>query len=355
MSLPLAKHRLTRALLRQPIDCTPIWVMRQAGRYLPEFKALRQKQPNFMSFCKEPEWVVAATLQPLARFDLDAAIIFSDILVIPEAMGLELAIHSGIGPVITNPIRTTQDVRRLIMPDVNEALNYVIDSISQVVKELNDRVPLIGFAGSPWTCAAYMVEGKSSKNFDKLRSLVYTAPNLLHELLEKIARLTTVYLQAQVNAGAQVLMLFDTWGGLLSHLTYQPFSLNYMQQIAKNLNLQTANGQVPLIFFTKGGGQWLTQIASSGCDAVGLDWTTDLAYAEQMVGDQVALQGNLDPTVLLASPARISQEVQTILNSFTADTGHVFNLGHGILPETPVENMQALVEAVHHFGKKGSK
>jgi uroporphyrinogen decarboxylase len=344
--------RLIKALKRQPVDRVPIWLMRQAGRYLPEYRALRQKAPHFMDFCKNPELTVQATLQPINRFELDAAIIFSDILVVPDAMGAAVEFIEGEGPHFRSPIRCSQDIANLKKPNVNESLHYVFTAIQQVAAELKNRIPLIGFAGSPWTCAAYMVEGKSSKDFAILKSLMYQQPHLLHSLLEKITQVTMDYLQAQIAAGVQVLMVFDTWGGVLTESDYLAFSLRYLQMIAKELKKSPHTQQIPLIFFTKGGGQWLPSIAQSGCDAVGLDWTINISTARQQIGDKVSLQGNLDPIVLLTNPETIEKKVQTILNDFGPHAGLIFNLGHGILPQTPPENVQACISAVHQYSTK---
>lgn len=351
MEIKIENDNLIRALLRQPVDRTPIWIMRQAGRYLPEYRALREKVPNFMTFCQTPELAVQATLQPLARFDLDAAIIFSDILVVPAAMGMELQFVKGDGPHFPRPLRTRRDIENLRTPDVNESLKYVLQAIQQVVRTLENRIPLIGFAGSPWTCATYMVEGGSSKNFAVIKSLAYREPQLLHLLLQRLTDVTVAYLNAQIAAGARALMLFDTWGGILPEAQYQQFSLAYLKQIAERIHRMVNGQSIPLIFFTKGGGQWLTKIAQSGCDAVGLDWTTNIAWARAQVGHQVALQGNLDPCVLFAEPAQIEQAAREILMAYGTGSGHVFNLGHGVLPETPPEHVQILIDTVHRYSQ----
>ncbi len=353
--LRLKNDRFIRALLRQPVDRTPVWIMRQAGRYLPEYRQLREKVPNFMAFCKTPELACEATLQPLRRFPLDAAIIFSDILTIPDAMGVDLHIAPTVGPVIRNPVRSAQDVNRLQMPAVEEALSYLFDAIRLTVKALDHRVPLIGFAGSPWTLACYMTEGQSSKTFLTARAMLYQQPDVFHTLLQKLTTLTIAYLNAQIKAGADVVMLFDTWGGLLTPSLYRQFSLDYLSQIAAEVVRQKNGRKIPLIFFTKNGGQWLESIANSGCDAVGLDWTTDIGQARRRVGDRVALQGNLDPAILLSNPESISTAAVDILKSYGQGFGHVFNLGHGIDPSTPIENVAALVEAVQNFSIKNEK
>lgn len=345
----LLNDRLLRALLRQPVDRTPLWVMRQAGRYLPEYRATRSRAGDFMGLCTNPELACEVTLQPLARFPLDAAILFSDILTVPDAMGCGLYFEAGEGPRFERPVRTAADLAALAAPDPEVELRYVMDAVRLIRRELGGRVPLIGFAGSPWTLATYMVEGGSSKNFATIKGMMYANPQLLHALLEKLADSVCSYLNAQVAAGAQALMIFDSWGGVLSGPCYQAFSLAYMQRIVDGLQRQAEGRQVPVVLFTKGGGQWLEQIAATGCDAVGLDWTTDLGNARARVGAQVALQGNLDPNVLYAPPAVIEREVAATLASFGAGSGHVFNLGHGIHPDVPPEHVAALVEAVQRL------
>lgn len=345
----MKNDQLLRALLRQPVDHTPVWLMRQAGRYLPEYRKLRSKVPDFMTFCKTPELACEATLQPLARFNLDAAIIFSDILTVPAAMGVDVEIAPDIGPVIHNPIHSMHDVEKLVMSDVEESLSYVMEAIQLVRQELNGKVPLIGFAGSPWTLACYLVEGRGSKTFNTVRSMLYRDPAMMHSLLAKLTAQTIDYLNAQIAAGAEAIMLFDTWGGLLTPSTYQEFSLNYMTQIASALQREFKGNKIPLVFFTKSGGQWLEAIAKSGCDAVSLDWTVDIADARKRVGDRVALQGNLDPAALFANPKEIRAAVKEIMEAYGQHPGHVFNLGHGIDKETPPDNVAVMVEAVHEF------
>lgn len=346
-------HCFLAALQRQPTDKTPVWIMRQAGRYLPEYRATRTKAGSFMDLCKNPELACEVTLQPLARFDLDAAILFSDILTIPDAMGLGLNFTTGEGPQFERPVRDAAAVAALPIPDPEQDLGYVMDAVRLIRHELADRVPLIGFAGSPWTVATYMVEGGSSKNFSIIKKMRYRDPALLKKLLGKVAQATTAYLNAQIAAGVQAVQIFDTWGGVLTGADYQEFSLDFMQQILQQLT-RTVKGQtIPVIFFTKGGGQWLETIAASGCDAVGLDWMTDIGAARQRVGSQVALQGNLDPSVLYAEPKAIEQQVRQVLQSYRDaggdSTGHVFNLGHGIYPDVPPEHVKVLVDAVHNF------
>lgn len=345
----LKNDRLIRALLRQPVDRTPAWIMRQAGRYLPEYRALRAKVPDFMTFCKTPELACEVTLQPLRRFHLDAAIIFSDILTIPDAMGLDLEFVGGEGPVIHNPIRTESDVQHLHNPVIEEDLAYVTNAINLVVKELNGSVPLIGFAGSPWTVATYMVEGHSSKTFQTIKSMLYRDPAILHALLAKTTETTIAYLSAQVKAGVSALMVFDSWGGVLSPVAYQEFSLKYMQQIANQVLREHQEQKIPLIFFTKSAAPYLEAIAASGCDAVGLDWTVDIQSARARVGHQVALQGNMDPCVLFADHQRIRAEVHSILDAYGPGSGHIFNLGHGIDKETPIDSVSVMLEALHQY------
>jgi len=343
----LKNDRFLRALLRQPVDMTPVWIMRQAGRYLPEYRATREKAGSFMQLCTTPELACEVTLQPLKRFPLDAAILFSDILTIPDAMGLGLYFADGEGPQFRNPVRTAADVKRLAVPDPEDQLRYVMDAVRLIRRELGGRVPLIGFAGSPWTLATYMIEGGSSKDFALIKKMLYDQPALLHELLATTARAVTEYLNAQIAAGAQAVMVFDTWGGALSPRDYREFSLRYMQEIVSGLTREAEGRKVPVILFTKGGGQWLEAMADSGCDALGVDWTTDLKGARARVGGRVALQGNMDPSVLYASPQRIRAEVEVVLASFGKGNGHVFNLGHGIHTGINPDHVAALVDAVH--------
>jgi len=347
----LRNTRLIKALLRQPVDCTPVWMMRQAGRYLPEYRELRSRVPDFMTFCKTTELAVQVTVQPLTRFDLDAAIVFSDILTIPAAMGCELEFVKNEGPVIHNPIRSKRDVAALVRPDMHRDLGYVMDAIRGSVQALAGKVPLIGFAGSPWTVATYMVEGESSKLFHTIKTMMYREPDLLHALLTQLAEVTAEYLNAQIEAGADVVMLFDSWGGVLTKEAYQQFSLQYMQRIAEQLTRERDGRRIPIIFFTKNGGQWLELIAEKGCDAVGLDWTADIADARSRVGDRVALQGNLDPSILFSNSSMIEQAVESILQSYGNGTGHIFNVGHGINKETPITSVDAMIKAVRRYGK----
>jgi uroporphyrinogen decarboxylase len=345
----LQNDRLLRALLRQPVDLTPVWIMRQAGRYLPEYRATRERAGSFEALCRTPELACEVTLQPLARFDLDAAILFSDILTIPDAMGLGLYFIEGEGPRFKNPLRSQAEIDRLGVIDPEVELRYVTDAVRLIRRELRGRVPLIGFAGSPWTLATYMVEGGASREYALIKGMLYEHPELLHKLLAITAQSVTAYLNAQIAAGAQAVMLFDTWGGILTPRHYREFSLSYMAQIVAGLVREAENRRVPVVLFTKGGGQWLEAIAATGCEALGLDWTVDIHDARQRVGERVALQGNLDPAALYASPARIRAEVAQILADFGHGSGHVFNLGHGIHPGIDPEHVAALVEAVHEL------
>jgi uroporphyrinogen decarboxylase len=342
----LKNDRFIRALLRQPIDRTPIWMMRQAGRYLPEYRALRAKAKDFFDFCRTPELACEATLQPLARFPLDAAIIFSDILTVPIAMGCDIKMDEGRGPVAPNPIRHLDAIQQLDVHHAVEKLQYVFDAIALTKKSLNQKVPLIGFSGSPWTVATYMVEGQSSKTFEKIKSMMYANPAVMHALLDKITAVTIQYLNAQIAAGADAVMVFDSWGGVLSPLQYQLFSLYYMKKIGENIDREYNGKKIPLIFFSKSCGLYLETIANAGCDAVGLDWTMDLSIAKKLVGDRVALQGNLDPCVLFADAKTIQAEAKKILSVYNNETGFVFNLGHGISKDTPIESVVALMEVI---------
>jgi uroporphyrinogen decarboxylase len=339
----LKNDRMIRALHRQPVDKTPIWIMRQAGRYLPEYRAIREKVPDFLSLCKTPALACEITLQPLKRFDLDAAIIFSDILTIPDAMGLDLHFQEGEGPYFNKPIRTLKDIEQLSIPDPDEKLSYVSEAIRYTQQALGGRVPLIGFSGSPWTLACYMVEGKSSKDFSKIKSLRYKAPEALDQLIDKLAHSVMLYLKAQIHAGADIVMLFDTWGGVLTPADYLHYALSPMKRILTELD------GIPTILFTKGGGLWLEAMVDSGANALGLDWTIDLSIAKKQVGNKVALQGNLDPALLYASPERIRSAVRQIMVEMRGHAGYVFNLGHGIYPDVPPEHVGVLVDAVHAF------
>ena len=349
MTTTLHNDRLLRALLRQPVDRTPVWLMRQAGRYLPEYRAARAGAGSFLVLCQTPELACEVTLQPLERFPLDAAILFSDILTVPDAMGLGLSFGEGEGPRFARPLRAAADIARLNIPDPESELRYVIDAVRLIRRELAGRVPLIGFAGSPWTLATYMVEGGSSKDYARIKGLLYDRPELLHRLLDVTARAVTVYLNAQIAAGAQAAMVFDTWGGILAPRAYREFSLDYMSRIVAELTREAEGRPVPVILFTKGGGPWLEDIAASGCDAVGVDWTVDLGDARRRVGAKVALQGNLDPAALYAAPERIRQQTAQVLADYGAGPGHVFNLGHGIQPGVDPERVRVLVEAAQQL------
>lgn len=345
----LKNDRFLRALLRQPVDVTPVWMMRQAGRYLPEYRATRARAGSFMDLCTNPELACEVTLQPLERFPLDAAILFSDILTIPDAMGLGLYFTEGEGPRFKKPVRTAQDIAALGVPDPEQELRYVMDAVRLIRRELHGRVPLIGFSGSPWTLATYMVEGSSSKEYSLIKGMMFDQPTLLHKLLDTTARSVISYLNAQIAAGAQAVMIFDTWGGVLTPRDYREFSLRYMQQIVDSLHREHEGRRVPVVLFTKGGGNWLEIMADTGCDALGVDWTLDLGEARARVGNRVALQGNMDPCVLYASPQRIRAEVATILANYGHGSGHVFNLGHGIHQHVNPEHAGAFIAAVHEL------
>ena len=341
-----------RALQCQPVPYTPVWMMRQAGRYLPEYRATRAKAGSFLNLCQTPELACEVTLQPLARFPLDAAILFSDILTIPHAMGLGLQFETGEGPVIQRPVRSAADVSKLGVPDPYQELRYVVDAVSLIRRELAGRVPLIGFAGSPWTVATYCVEGGSSRDFAKIKAMMYQEPSTLHALLKVLTRATIEYLNAQIAAGAQAVMLFDTWGSVLTPSAYREFSLAYMAQIVAELKREAEGRVVPRIVFTKGAGPLLAEMAKLECEALGVDWMTDLSQARHWVGEGKALQGNLDPSVLYASPDRICEEVVKVLASYGKGHGHIFNLGHGIHPAIPPDHAAAMIQAVHEFSPK---
>ena len=342
----LENDRFLRALLREPVDRTPLWMMRQAGRYLPEYREIRAEAGSFMNLCTNPELACEVTLQPLRRYAMDAAILFSDILTVPDALGLGLYFSEGEGPRFERPISTAAEINALDPARAASELGYVMDAVSLIRKELKGSIPLIGFAGSPWTLATYMVEGGSSKDFAKVKSLAFNEPELMHQLLSKLATSVAAYLSEQIRSGAQAVQIFDTWGGALSHNAYREFSLRYMTEIIEQLPREADGRKVPVIVFTKGGGQWLEAIAGCGADAVGLDWTTDIGAARERVGDRVCLQGNMDPTLLNASPERIREEVAQILTSFGEGSGHVFNLGHGITPGINPDHVAAMVDAV---------
>ncbi len=369
---PLKNDSFLRALLRQPTDHTPVWLMRQAGRYMPEYRATRARAGSFMNLCTTPELACEVTLQPIDAYALDAAILFSDILTIPDAMGLGLYFSEGEGPRFKKPVRSEDDVKQLYVPDISTHLRYVTDAVTLIRKELNGRVPLIGFSGSPWTLACYMVEGSGSDDYRLVKTMMYQRPDLMHQILSVTAQAVAHYLNAQIAAGAQAVMIFDSWGGVLADGAFQKFSLAYMKQVVDQLTLEreepladamtggatgnaTRRARVPSIIFTKGGGQWLEELAATGCDALGLDWTTNLGNARSRVGHRVALQGNLDPMALMASPAQIEGEVAKVLESFglpQVGYGHVFNLGHGISQHTPPQNVGILVDAVHAYSRR---
>lgn len=351
---PLQNDTFLRALLRQPTEYTPLWLMRQAGRYLPEYRATRQRAGSFLGLAKNPDFATEVTLQPLDRYALDAAILFSDILTVPDAMGLGLYFVEGEGPKFERPLQDEQSVMALRQPDM-ESLQYVFDAVTQIRTALKGRVPLIGFSGSPWTLACYMVEGGGSDDFRKVKAMLYNRPDLMHRMLKINASTVAAYLNAQIDAGAQAVMIFDTWGGALADGVYQQFSLAYMREVVSQLKKEKDGARIPSIVFTKGGGLWLEEIAGIGADAVGLDWTVNLAKARARVGDKVALQGNLDPNVLFAQPEQIRDETTKVLQAFgtpEAGYGHVFNLGHGISQYTPPESVEVLVQTVHEVSRK---
>lgn len=352
MTTELQNDLYLRALNREEVPRTPVWVMRQAGRYLPEYLRVRKQAGDFMSLCSNPELACEVTLQPIDRFNLDAAILFSDILTIPDAMGLGLHFEAGEGPKFSNPVRSAADVEKLPIPDPDVSLRYVMDAVSTIRKELNGRVPLIGFSGSPWTLATYMVEGGGTKDFAKIKGMLFSDPATLHKMLDKTAQSVISYLNAQVEAGAQSLMIFDTWGGVLAPANYREFSLRYMQQIVDGLTREADGRKVPVVLFTKNGGQWLDIMADTGCDGLGVDWTMDLADARARTGDKVALQGNLDPSVLYGSPESIRKEVKRVLDSYGSGPGHVFNLGHGIHQHVNPEHLGVMVEAVREMSTR---
>jgi uroporphyrinogen decarboxylase len=345
----LKNDLLLRALLREPTPRRPIWLMRQAGRYLPEYRASRARAGDFLTMCTNSQIACEITLQPVVRYPLDAAILFSDILTIPHAMNLGLEFEVGEGPKFERPVRSATDIDRLGIPDPGRELKYVIDAVALVRRELNGRIPLIGFAGSPWTVATYMVEGGASKAFGHIKRMMYEAPRELHRLLELLARATVLYLNAQIAAGAQAVMLFDTWGGILTPAQYQEFSLRYMAQVVAALTRAAEGRRVPNIVFTKGGGAWLDKIADIGCDAAGVDWTMDLKTARCSAGGRIALQGNLDPSALYAPPASLRAETLRVLESYGPGPGHVFNLGHGITPDVDPERVAVLIDTVRGY------
>jgi uroporphyrinogen decarboxylase len=351
---PLKNDTFLRALLRQPTEYTPVWLMRQAGRYLPEYRATRARAGSFLGLAKNPDYATEVTLQPLDRYPLDASILFSDILTVPDAMGLGLYFADGEGPKFERPLRTEAEVMALNVPDM-ESLDYVFKAVTQIRLEINGRVPLIGFSGSPWTLACYMVEGQGSREFHTIKKMLYARPDLMHRILEINATAVAQYLNAQIDAGAQAVMIFDSWGGALADGAYQEFSLRYMQRVLEQLQREKDGVRIPAVVFTKGGGIWLDEMADIGADALGLDWTVNLGRARALVGDRVALQGNLDPAILFALPEQIRAEVERSLTAYGAPShghGHVFNLGHGISQFTPPESVTAMVDAVHEFSRR---
>ena len=347
----LKNDRFLRALRREPTDTTPIWVMRQAGRYLPEYRQTRGRAGSFMALAQNPELACEVTLQPLERFDLDAAILFSDILTIPDAMGLGLSFAHGEGPQFAHPVRNAADIAKLAVPDMDGELRYVMDAVRLIRRELHGRVPLIGFSGSPWTLACYMVEGQGSKDFATLKAMCWNDPKLAHQLLDTLAKAVAHYLIAQAAAGAQALMVFDTWGGLLGPAPFREFSLRYMTRVVDALKADAHARDLPIILFSKGAGQHLAEMADTGCAALGVDWTINLADARLAVASKVALQGNLDPAILRANPDVIRREARTVLDSYGNHPGHVFNLGHGITPEVDPEHVKVLADEVHAYGR----
>ena len=348
----LKNDTFLRALMRQPTEYTPVWIMRQAGRYLPEYNQTRAQAGSFTALYKNPNLATEVTLQPLARFPLDAAILFSDILTIPDAMGLGLNFVEGEGPKFERPLREEWEIRNLSVPDPDTHMRFVLDAVSQIRKALANEVPLIGFSGSPFTLACYMVEGEGSSDFLKTKTMLYKRPDLLHHILEVNTHAVIDYLNAQIQAGAQAVMIFDTWGGALSHAAYHEFSLRYLHRVVEGLLREYDGAKIPNVVFTKGGGNWLESIAGTGCDGVGLDWTIDIGHARSRIGSQVALQGNMDPATLFSSSEVVWREVENTLARFGAGSGHVFNLGHGISQFTPPENVAAMVEAVHELSRK---
>ena len=344
--------RFLRALRREPVDCTPVWLMRQAGRYLPEYRATRAKAGSFMGLATNPELACEVTLQPLRRYALDAAILFSDILTIPDAMGLGLSFAEGEGPKFARPARTAADVAKLAVPDMETELRYVMDAVRTIRRELNGSVPLIGFSGSPWTLACYMVEGGGSANFSKIKAMAFSEPGLLHRILEVTTDAVIAYLSAQRAAGAQALQVFDTWGGVLAPHHYREFSLPYLARIAEELPRGEGRDRTPLILFGKGNAPYLEELAATGAEGLGVDWLVSLQEARRRTGSRVALQGNLDPATLYASPEGIRTEVRRVLDSFGGGPGHVFNLGHGLSPDMDPEHIGVLVDAVHEISRR---
>jgi uroporphyrinogen decarboxylase len=352
-----SNDRFLRALRRESVDCTPVWLMRQAGRYLPEYRATRKRAGSFLAMAKNPDLACEVTLQPLARFPLDAAILFSDILTVPDAMGLGLYFVEGEGPKFERPVRTADDVAKLAVPDMETELRYVMDAVRVIRRELDNKVPLIGFSGSPWTLACYMIEGGGSDNFSKIKAMALNAPELLHRILSVNTDAVIAYLSAQRGAGAQALQVFDTWGGVLSPAMYREFSLPYLTRIARELERGEGAERTPLILFGKGNAPYLEELSASGTEGVGVDWTVELSDAARRTRGKVALQGNLDPAVLYGGPAAIREQVRHALDSYAAGNGgsrngHVFNLGHGMSPDMDPEHVGVLVEAVHALSQR---
>jgi len=348
----IANDTFLRTLRGEPTAYTPVWIMRQAGRYLPEYRATRERAGSFLDLCRNPELACEVTLQPLRRFDLDAAILFSDILTVPDAMGLGLSLNEGIGPRFERPVRGAADIERLPVPDPEDELGYVMNAVRTIVAALDGRLPLIGFAGSPFTLATYMVEGGSSRDFRRVKAMIYESPELAHRLLEVVTDAVIAYLDAQVAAGVDALMVFDTWGGALGWRAYREFSLGYLARIVEAVGRERPGGPVPIVLFTKGGGQWAEAIAATGCDGIGLDWTASLGDARRRLGEGVALQGNMDPMSLYAPPEAIRREVRAVLDDFGAPGRHVFNLGHGVLPDIDPDHVKVMVDAVHEFSAR---
>ena len=356
---PLRNDRFLRALRRESTDCTPVWLMRQAGRYLPEYRETRKQAGSFLAMAKNPDLACEVTLQPLRRFPLDAAILFSDILTVPDAMGLGLYFAEGEGPKFERPVRSAEDVAKLAVPDMETELRYVMDAVRVIRRELDGSVPLIGFSGSPWTLACYMVEGAGSDDYRLVKSMLYSRPDLMHHMLAINADAVAAYLNAQIDAGAQAVMIFDSWGGVLADGAFQAFSLAYTARVLKQLKREHDGVKIPRIVFTKGGGLWLADMQALDCEVLGLDWTVNLGQARALVGHTHALQGNLDPNVLFAPPAQVAAEARKVLDSFGAPhrgdgpgVGHIFNLGHGISQHTPPEHVTALVEAAHSHSRE---
>lgn len=355
--MTLKNDRFLRALRREPVDCTPVWLMRQAGRYLPEYRETRKAAGNFLAMAKNPEIACEVTLQPLRRFPLDAAILFSDILTVPDAMGLGLYFVEGEGPKFERPVRNEADIARLAVPDMESELGYVMDAVRTIRRELDGSVPLIGFSGSPWTLACYMIEGGGSKDFARIKAMAYSTPEQLHRLLSVVTDAVIAYLSAQRAAGAQALQVFDTWGGVLSPALYREFSLNYLQRIARELERGDGAGRTPLILFGKGNGPYIDQLATSGAEGIGIDWTVSMEDAAWRSKGKVALQGNLDPATLYASPEAIRAQVRAVLDSYAngnggSRDGHVFNLGHGMSPDMDPEHVAVLLDEVHAYSRR---